>query len=437
MKGPRPARGLTAAAAWALWGAIALATADPATAGDAPAPSFEDRVGTLSLTEELHARGSLGGVTVDRLGYVYVANFRDTLWRISPEGEVTVVTQGLYGASGNAVDGRGRIYQASFHGNSIVRIARTGEIETLAAGDPLEGPVGLVVHPEDGTLFVCNCQGNDVVKITPGGAAETFASNDLFACPNGIAFAEDETLYVTNFNSQTIVAISPEGEVSEFAEVPGGAGNAHLAYSKGFFYVTKILSHKVVKVSLDGEVFPVAGAGEPGHADGAGPEATLHSPNGIAVDPRTDRIYVNTVVGEYSKPRPSRISVRTIDPMSLTRALRETMDRGGLDAAREVYAAYKADPVRGKEDTAAEMVRFAYGYLSKRRVTEGLALFELNAGSYPEDANAQFHLGEAYRYTGQIERAVEQYRRVLELEPHSERAKARLGLLRAEKPDQP
>jgi predicted TPR repeat methyltransferase len=51
----------------------------------------------------------------------------------------------------------------------------------------------------------------------------------------------------------------------------------------------------------------------------------------------------------------------------------------------------------------------------------------MNAETYPEDANAQFHLGEAFRYTGQTDQAARQYRTVLELDPAHSNARARLA----------
>ena len=88
---------------------------------------FADRVGTLQLDAEIDARGSLGGITVDQLGFLYVANFRDGVWRIDPEtGRTEVLSRSLYGASGNAFDSQGNLYQASFLGNTITRIARDG-----------------------------------------------------------------------------------------------------------------------------------------------------------------------------------------------------------------------------------------------------------------------------------------------------------------------
>src|SRR5712691_6288015 len=47
---------------------------------------------------------AVGGVTADMIGTLYVADFGETVWKVTPEGERTVFASGLYGASGNAID---------------------------------------------------------------------------------------------------------------------------------------------------------------------------------------------------------------------------------------------------------------------------------------------------------------------------------------------
>jgi len=368
---------------------------------------------------------------VDRLGFVYVSNFRDAVWRISPDGEVETLTRSLYGASGNAVDSRGDLYQANFLAHTITKITRTGEV-SLFAGEGLEGPVGIAVDPEDDALYVCNCQGNFLSRINREGVVERFAESERFACPNGIVFGPDGDLFVTNFNHHDVLRVTPEGEVSVFATVPGGAGNAHLAFAKGFFYVTKIVANRVVKVSTEGEVFPVAGTGQPGHEDGPGPEASFYRPNGIAASPSGDRLYVNTMVGEHSVPEPSTITVRVIELVTLTGVLEEALEAGGVEALGAAYERFSSHPVRGSEDTVAEMVALGYRLLSGRRIPEGLTVFRLNAEAHPQSPAAQYHQGEAFRYTGQTERAIEQYRRVLELDPGHGLAASRLRQLRGD-----
>lgn len=406
--------------------ALSVVTSPPASPSQ---NDFADRVGTLELTEALDSRGNLGGLTVDRLGFLYVANFRDAVWRISPDGEVETLTRSLYGASGNTVDPHGDLYQANFFGNTITRIARTGEIRRFV-DQGLDGPVGLVFDA-DGRLYVCNCTGNYLSKVEPTGEVSRFAESDRFACPNGIALGPDGQLYVTNFNNHDLLRVSRQGEVEVFATVPGGAGNAHLAFAKGFFYVTKIFAHGVVKLSLAGDLFPLAGTGVAGHDDGPALEASLSSPNGIAVAPGGERLYVNTLVGEFRGGKPASITVRTIDLTTLTKVLDAARAEGGMDAVAAAYESYRRDPVRGQEDTVAEMIAYGYRFLSARQINEALQIFSLNAEAHPASPPAQYQLGEAYRYSGRTEDAVRQYRKTLALDPDHAQAEARLAQLGA------
>lgn len=58
---------------------------------------------------------------------------------------------------------------------------------------------------------------------------------------------------------------------------------------------------------------------------------------------------------------------------------------------------------------------------------DAVTLFELNASTFTDDANPQFQLGEAYRYTGQNEASAAQHRRALELDPDHPQAASRLA----------
>ncbi len=70
---------------------------------------------------------STGGVTTDLVGNVYVADFGDFVWKITPEGERHVFASGLYGPSGNAIDNEGNLLQSNFYGDSITKIDRKGK----------------------------------------------------------------------------------------------------------------------------------------------------------------------------------------------------------------------------------------------------------------------------------------------------------------------
>ena len=55
----------------------------------------------------------VGGVTIDLVGNIYVADFGDLVWKITPEGERQVFASGLHGASGNAIDNEGHRLQSN------------------------------------------------------------------------------------------------------------------------------------------------------------------------------------------------------------------------------------------------------------------------------------------------------------------------------------
>ena len=54
-----------------------------------------------SLTDVIEGH-QVGGVAIDLVGNIYVADFGDVVWKITPEGERQQLASGLYGASGNA-----------------------------------------------------------------------------------------------------------------------------------------------------------------------------------------------------------------------------------------------------------------------------------------------------------------------------------------------
>ena len=389
-----------------------------------------DTVTTLDLTEPVSGFGNLGGVTVDALGFVYVANFRDGVWRISPDGEAQRLTDALYGSSGNAVDARGVLYQSNFNGNSIVRVARDGAVEPFAE-EGLSGPVGLTFG-SDGTLYVCNCTGNSVSRVSPAGVVEEFARDPLLNCPNGITTDESGTLYVVNFNSPDVVRITPDGAVDRFAQVTGAGGNGHITFARGSFYVTQFRGHSVWRVSRDGQhVARLAGDGTREILDGTAESARFSYPNGIAAAPGGRALWVNDLDGETGTGERTGIRLRRLRLVTLGDVVTAALDGAEEPAAavEEAYTAYRE--ARPGEETLTDAIQTGYQLMSRQQVAAGLTLFRRNAEDHPGIAAPHFHLGEAYRFTGQAEAAAEEYRAVLELQPDHAQALDRLALLEA------
>ncbi len=262
-----------------------------------------------SLTEVINGH-SVGGVTVDAVGDLYVADFGDIVWKITPDGERHVFASGLYGASGNAVDNGGNLLQSSFYGNSITKIDRNGEAKPFVTSG-LSGPVGIVVDKKTGDVYVANCRGNSIAKVATDGSVSTFANSDLFKCPNGICFGPEGNLYVVNYRDNKMLKIDPKGVVTPFASV-SEKGLGHLCFKDDRFYVTASQSHEIYEVTLDGTAKRILGNGERGVVDGAGGKAQLSFPNGIAYSLYGPRLYINEFVNESASALPRRAIIREI-----------------------------------------------------------------------------------------------------------------------------
>jgi DNA-binding beta-propeller fold protein YncE len=263
-----------------------------------------------SLTQVIDGH-SVGGVTVDLVGNLYVADFGDFVWKITPEGERQVFALGFYGASGNAIDNEGNLLQSNFYGDSITKVDRKGQANPFVSG--LRGPVGIAINRQTRDVYVANCRGNSIAKIAADNTVSTFATSDLFKCPNGISFDPQGNLYVANFRNNKMLKIDSKGVVAPFATI-SEKGLGHLCFKNDRFYVTAFHSHEIYEVTLDGTAKRILGNGERGLVDGAGAKARLSFPNGIACSPWGRRLYINEYVNDSEESLPRRAIVREIVP---------------------------------------------------------------------------------------------------------------------------
>src|SRR5436309_15157874 len=265
----------------------------------------ETKIHTLTKVIEGH---STGGVTVDALGNIYVADFGEIVWKITPEGKRDVFASGLYGASGNAIDHEGNLLQSNFYGDSITKIDRKGQAQPFVTSG-LSGPVGIAVNRQTGDVYVANCRGNSIAKIATDGTVSSLTKSELFKCPNGISFDGEGNLYVVNFRDNKMLKIDPKGVVTPFATI-SEKGLGHLCFKQDRFYVTAFESHEIYEVTLDGTVKRILGDGKRGIVDGTGEKVRLSFPNGIACSPWIPRLYLNEFINDDASSLPRRTIVR-------------------------------------------------------------------------------------------------------------------------------
>lgn len=375
---------------------------------------LSDKVSLLELDQELPARGQLGGVTVDRLGYIYVSNFLDAVWKISPQGKVKLLTDGLYGSSGNAIDAKGNLYQANFFAHSIVKIDRYGVVHPFLE-EGLNGPVGMILDAAN-NLYVCNFNENNILKVTPDKQISVFAEGPLFNGPNGMTIDNEGNLYVVNFNNNQVIKITPGGQASVFADTKGTDGNAHIVYYNNRFFVTKIKSNQLFQINVEGTVKPLPG--------------TFAAPNGIGVDTRTGVLYVNNVKGQWGAPKRSTIEVSKIELLTINQIISHYLDKNDTEGTKTAFWAYQNDPFNVGVNTAVPLAGLGWQYMVKRNVTAAITLFTLISEAYPKQWRSFFNLGEVYKIIGQFTQAKEFYEKALALQPGNELVIGRLKTLK-------
>ncbi len=385
----------------------------------------------LTLADSLV--GAVGGITVDRAGLVYSANFGSNVWRIYPDGRKEIFATGLYGASGNTIDRQGHLLQSNFFGNYLSRIDRDGNKEIVAARG-LSGPVGVIEHP-NGNVYVNNCTSNSVVRVDKDWNVSPLADGDVFRCPNGITVGPDSALYVVNFGDGNMIRITEQGESSLFATIPGGNAG-HVVFTRGKFYVTAYQANRIYSVTMDGVVTHETGTGRVQEMDGAAKAASFAFPNGIGLGPTGDRLYVNDFVNRFpptiTQPPVPQHTVRQLMIAGLDDLLRAAFESGGIEAMRKAHVAYKADPYTASIYTEWLMNALGYTLIEQGTLDAAVAVFELNVQDYPNAFNPHDSLGEALLLVGQKENAVRHFRRSLELNPGNLNAADRLKELEEE-----
>ncbi|GAA4311316.1 hypothetical protein GCM10023115_33090 [Pontixanthobacter gangjinensis] len=135
----------------------------------------------------------------------------------------------------------------------------------------------------------------------------------------------------------------------------------------------------------------------------------LNNTGGKALNDMTEAIGRILYDQDYEFPKPSVV-------LEVRREYQEM----GLEAARELYSEIKDS--EDYELNEYELNSFGYDLLRSNKIDEAIEIFKWNVDAFPESGNVYDSLGEAYLKKGNIELAIKNYRKSVELDPANSHA---------------
>lgn len=140
--------------------------------------SFDLETGEPINSVQIPGSTILNGIAVTEDGTVYASNTRspELVYKVTPQGEVSVFTEGapLNVPNGVAIDTDGNIVVVNIGDNAVITYNPEGEV--IRTEHAVEGGNDGVVVLPDGTKYVSSVRFGSVSKIVPGQEAEIIAS---------------------------------------------------------------------------------------------------------------------------------------------------------------------------------------------------------------------------------------------------------------------
>lgn len=172
---------------------------------------------------------------------------------------------------------------------------QAGMVDGVGTAAEFNAPSGLTLDAA-GNVYVVDAGDIAVREISPAGIVSSFASGNGLNDPRAIASAPNATFFVIEGSGDRLLKVTPSslsiiagtGNAGRLdgpgvqASFNGATGIARDA--QGSLYVADTGNNVIRKVDAAGNVTTLAGSGQAGYSNGAGPAAQFNAPGGIALD---------------------------------------------------------------------------------------------------------------------------------------------------------
>lgn len=333
-------------------------------------------------------------------GNIYGSYFSNTnngaIYKITPDGNVSLFSDGYSACNGLDFDHEGYLYVVDFTSNinthQIYKLDENGN--KAAYGPNVQGASGIIFDPNSDTLYISsyNSNVNAILKMSPDGNVINYCNHSDLNGPVGMAFDDEGILYVANFTDGEIYTVSHGGDsLTLLANIPSSSwwGVGFITYASGYIYATGIGKHIVYQISLDGNVIEYAGTGQAGLVDGQADVARFNRPNGITSNAAQDTIYIS----DYTT---QAIRMITETPVGISN-LEWKQDKG--------FELFQNYPNPAKETTSIKYTIAKAGFAELKLVSiEGKSIKILESkfhqvGEYEVELNVRDFSAGLYYYT--------------------------------------
>ena len=265
---------------------------------------------TTGHENTVYAGAGAGGLVIDKEGNIYMAdmgyapipgNGGTNVLKISPSRSISIFSTNFNQPFGNYITDDGTIYQSSYADGSVWRIPADGSQRfRVEISVNLTNPDGIAADDE-GNLYIADCGSSRIVKVSTSGQATVIPARGN--CPKGIVFANG-FLYIS-YNNETgmIRRMDKEGNFEEIGSIPVFKPDdypleylmwlGYLTYHNDELYIAGTSTHKIYKMTLDGQVTVLAGTGQQGVSGGDALKARLNRPMDVIVSNDGNSLFIN------------------------------------------------------------------------------------------------------------------------------------------------
>jgi sugar lactone lactonase YvrE len=238
-------------------------------------------------TFDIPGLASTDGISIDAEGNIYTSVLGPTgngsfdgtqILKYNPlSGELNTFSDNLDGPLGHAFDNEGNLLVSNINGETISKIDINGDAETYLSNAELTG--GDITFDKEGIMYHSVYEKGLVLRIDLQKNISTVASGEMLDSPLGIVVLDDGDLIVANFFSGDIVRVHPDGEQELVAALPTSVG--YICKINNTLFATGWSSHKIYRITLSGQVSELFQSASGGNKDGGATTASFLNPNGI------------------------------------------------------------------------------------------------------------------------------------------------------------